>query len=350
MPYCPGVAAPQRGAIAAAEEADQRVFDKRRRCFLDSSHFGVLGTGWRQPVRVLLLLALTAAGGAGCSPQRAPGTVEDSLTSGRISVVCAHEVLSLITRERAAFDSLYPGARIMVREGASAQAVRALFAAECDLAVINRDLDPVERGAAIRGGLELEGYRFARDGVALVVHPGNPVENLALDEVRSIFQGSVTRWDALGGSPSAIRPVIQSPESDIMAFFEGKVMIGESMRAPVVYQPSDSGVVAYVAGEPAAIGIVSMAWAERGVSPLRLASLKGLAYRRPDAEAVHRGDYPLSRDMNLFARTRGPALANGFITFITSRDGQAIVRDGGLVPTAVPVRFVRRSPMMGSHK
>jgi phosphate transport system substrate-binding protein len=325
------------------------VFDKRRERFLDSRLFGVPGTGWTKSVQVLVLACL-AAGLAGCSPPRAPESVEDSLTSGRISVVCSPDMMGIVDRERAAFDSLYPGAAIELREGNSTEAVRALFAAECDLAVISRELEPDERGAAIRGGLELEGYRFARDGVALVVHPGNTMENVALDEIRGVFAGTVERWDALGGAGERIQPVIQPPGSDIMTFFEAKVMNEVPMRAPVVYQPSDSGVAAYVAGHPGAIGVVSMAWAERGVKPLRLATLKGLSYWRPDAEAVHRGDYPLARDMNLYVRPNGPALANGLITFITSREGQTIVRDAGLVPTAVPVRFVRRSPLMGSHK
>ena len=326
------------------------MFDKRRDGFLDSLHFGVLGTGRWNSGRMLLVLALSATGVAGCSPKRTPGSVEDSLTSGRISVVSAPEVLSIITRERAVFDSLYPGAAIALARGTSREAVRGLFAGECDLAVITRELEPEERGAAVRGRLELEGYRFAMDGVALVVHPGNPVENVTLADVRAIYGGQLERWSRLGGGEAAIVPVIQPPESDIMAFFQQQVMNGESIRTSVVYETSDSGVVSYVRTHPAAVGFVSMAWADRGARALRLASLKGLAYRRPDAEAVYRGDYPLTRTMSLYVRPRGPALANGFITFITSHEGQTIVRDGGLVPTAVPVRFVRRSPMRGSHR
>jgi phosphate transport system substrate-binding protein len=308
-----------------------------------------LGIGEPPCVRVLFPLLLAALWICGCSPQRARGTVEDTLTSGRISVVCAPEVQRIVAREAALFDSLYPGAEITVRGGSSRDAVQALFAAQCDLAAITRDLEPEERGAAIRGGLELEGYRFARDGVALVVHRSNAVENVALEDVRGIYQGEVKQWRELGGSSTAIEPVIQAPGSDIGAYFEQRVLNGEPVRASVVYESSDSGVVACVSQRPGAIGFVSMAWADRGVKALRVASLKGMPYRRPDAEAVYRGDYPLSRDMSLFARARGPALANGLITFVTSREGQKLVLDGGLVPTAVPIRFVRRSPMLGSH-
>jgi len=326
------------------------VFDNRRERFLDSVSFGVLGTGWRPPVRPQLLLAFTMVLACDCSSQRPPGTVEDTLTSGRISVVCAPEVLPVIAREVAVFDSLYPAASIVVKSGSSREAVRALFAAECDLAVITRDLEPEERGAAVRGRLELEGYPFAKDGLVIVVHPANPVENIALEDVRGIYQGEIRHWDAVGGTRTAIEPVIQTPGSDVAAFFEQRVMNGEPVEARVVYETSDSGVVAEVSRRPEAIGFVSMAWADRGVKALRVASLKGLSYWRPDPEAVHGGDYPLTRPMNLYVRPRGPALANGLITFITSRDGQVVVHEEGLVPTAIPVRFVRRSPMLGSHR
>jgi len=64
---------------------------------------------------------------------------------------------------------------------------------------------------------------------------------------------------------------------------------------------------------------------------------------------VHDGKYPVTRFYNLYVRTGGPALANGFITYITSLEGQRLIREAGLVPTSVPVRFVRRSPMLSTH-
>ena len=325
------------------------MFDKRRERSVDSAHFGVRGTGGRQTVRVLLLLALATIWVCGCSPRRVPETAEDSLTSGRITVVCAPEVSSIITREVATFDSLYPAAHVAMRVGSSREAVRALFAAECDLAVITRDLEPDERRAAVGGGLALEGYGFARDGVAIIVHPSNRLENIALEEVRDIYLGVVGRWDSVGGNASAIEPVIQAPDSDLLACFEQRVMNGQPIQARVVYEDSDSGVVAFVSRHPGAIGFVSMAWADRGAKALRIAALKGLAYRGPDAERVYRGEYPLTRAMTLVVRPKGRALANGLVTFITSMEGQKLVHEGGLVPTAVPIRFVRRSAMLGSH-
>ncbi len=286
----------------------------------------------------------------GCSPRSAPHREEDSLTSGRIKIVCAPEAVRLITREREAFEALYPQAHIELQTGSSTEGVRALFAAECDLAVISRELDVEERAAAVRGRLELDGYRFARDAVVAVVHPSSPIENVSLEDLRRIYAGSYTTWSQLGGRAVSIEPVIQPVQSDITAFFAEEVMGGTPMEARVFTEPSDSAVVARVASTPAALGYVSMAWSGRGAKVLHVASMTGLPYLVPDPEAVYKGSYPLTRFFNLYVRSDGARLANGFITFVTSRDGQALVYDSGLVPTSVPVRFVRRSPMASTHR
>ena len=324
------------------------MFDTWRAGFLHSDRSVVSGADraarcWVLPASILAWIL------CGCSPHAAPEREEDSLTSGRISIVCAPEAVRLIRGEVAAFEKLYPQARIELRTGTSRQAVGALFAAECDLAVITRELETEERAAAVRGKLELDGYRFARDAVVAVVNPSNTVENLSLDELRRIYQGNRTQWSELGGRAGAIDPVVQPMESDITQFVIQQVMGGETIRARVLTEPSDSSVVARTRSVPGAVGYVSMAWANHGARPLALASVTGLPYRAPDAEAVYKGEYPLTRFFNLYVRSSGPKLANGFITYVTSREGQALVIDAGLVPTTVPVRFVRRSPMLGAH-
>lgn len=308
------------------------------------------GAGRFPPVRAWCgVLAAIALGG--CSPST-PGSQppEESLTSGRIQIVSAPEAIGLVGRQKAVFTALYPQSGIELRGGDSREAIRALFADEADLAVITRELAPEERSAAVRGGLELEGYRFARDAVVVVVHPDNPVENLALDDVRRIYQGRAKRWADMGGPDLAVVPVIQRVDADITAFFIDRVMGGEAFSAASASAPDDAGVLELVARDRAAIGYVSLGAGLAGVRSLRLASLTGLPYWKPDLEAVYRGDYPLTRYFNYYVRTAGAPLAKGFITFGTSREGQVSVQEAGFVPTTVPVRFVRRSPMMGTHQ
>ncbi len=263
--------------------------------------------------------------------------------------MCPAEVFTLIDREREAFEKLYPQARVTIRKGTSGEAIRALFEAKCDLATLTRELEPEERGAAARGGLEVEGYRFARDALVVTVHPSNPVENIAVDDLRRIYMGETTSWREVGGPDLGIEPVVQPLESDFMEFFMQQVMDQQPIRAPVVVADSDSEVVAEISRRPRSVGFVSVGWADRAPKALRLAGLVGLSYYKPDPEAIYRGEYPLTRFVSLYARQDGARLANGFVTFVTSRQGQEIVYQSGLVPTSVPVRFVRRSPLQGSH-
>jgi phosphate transport system substrate-binding protein len=275
--------------------------------------------------------------------------VEDSLTSGRITIICPREALGLIDHEASAFEALYPQSSIEVRPGTSREAVAGLFAAECDLAVVTRELEPGERSAAARGGLELEGYRFARDAVVTIVHASNPVENITVEELASIYSGRLTNWSELSGPGLVVVPVAQPAGTDVTDFFIQEVMAGEPIRARVFAEDSDSGVTARVKNQRNAVGYVTLAWAERAPKILRIAPTIGLPYWKPDLEAVAKGQYPLTRFFNMYVRTSSRKLANGFITFVTSREGQKLVQEAGLVPTSVPVRFVRRSPMLGTH-
>ncbi len=326
-------------------ELSNPVIDKPQSGFLDSWGFGV-----RNPKsRVFLPLLAVAAGLGGCSPQSKPAPVEDSVTSGRISVVCASEAFDLIARERSTFQNLYPQASLELRNGTSREAIAALFANQADVAVITRELIPEERRAAQQGGLELEGYRFARDAVVMIVHPSNPIENVSLDQVRRIYRGEATAWSEIGGAGGRIEPVYQAGGSDVTAFFTEEALKGDPFTGRAIHVPSDSATTREVSRNPLAIGYVTLAGVRPGTKVLRLASLTGLPYWKPDLEAVYQGQYPLTRFHSLYVRTQGPRVASGFVTFVTSREGQRLVHEAGLVPAAVPVRFVRRSPMLGTH-
>lgn len=266
-----------------------------------------------------------------------------------MKIVCAPEAHHVLVRERDAFQALYPQASIEIEVGTSREAVSALFAATCEVAAITRELAPEERAAAVEGGLELEGFRFARDALVFIVNEANPVQNVAVPQLREIYLGGIGSWSRLGGPDEAIRPVIQPLESDVTAFFAEQVMAGEDIGARVATETSDSAVVARVGRERGALGYVSMAWSGRGTEALQVAPVRGLPYSKPDAQTVYAGTYPLGRSFSLYFRTDGSRLARGFNTFVTSVEGQRIVQQAGLVPTSVPVRFVRRSPMIPSH-
>lgn len=248
-----------------------------------------------------------------------------------------------------AFRKLYPTAGFEIVTGDSREGVAALMSQTVDLVAAARELEPEERDVRVKGGLEIEGYRIGKDAICVVVHPDNPLVSLSLEDLRRIYLGEVTRWEEVRSAGGAIVPVIPSPTGDLMESFVQKVMGGQPLFAPAMRAGTDSAVTGVVRANRAAIGFTSGVHATGGVKVLRLSSLTGLPDWKPDAERVYEGDYPLSRVLNLYVRSNGHKLANGLVTFVSSRDGQQLLHEAGFVPTAVPVRFVRRSPMLGTH-
>jgi len=226
----------------------------------------------------------------------------------------------------------------------------ALLGGRADLAAAGRELESEERNMARQAGIELEGHRVAQDAICLVVPEASPLHNLTVGEVRKIWRGEARRWSAFGGPDAAIVPVLPPLASDLARAFAQRVMEDSTMKAPSEVEASDCAVAARVAGTPGAIGVVALALAGApGVRALAISPLEGLGYVEPDMETVHGGTYPLTLYFNLFIRTHGPRLAGGFVTYVASEPGQQLVLSSGRVPTAVPLRFVHRSPMLGSH-
>ncbi len=323
----------------------------RPRDFLLFKHFVNRSAGCLSlfPVSLLLVLALGVLPGCGAKPPAGTRKVEDSQTSGSIQVVVVPELRAMLEREVEAFTKMYPDARFSVREGSSREAVSDLLSQRADLAVVARELEPEERTVPVEGGMEIEGYRFARDGICIVVHPSNPLSAISVEDLHRIYSDQLHDWSELHVRGGAIEPVVQAPSGDLMMAFCQRVLGGASPTAPAFRASSDSAVIERVRRSPGAIGMVSMASSEQGVRRLRVSALRGLPDWNADAEKVYKGEYPLVRNYNMYLRTKGPMLSGGFITFVSTRDGQKLVYEAGAVPTTIPVRFARRSPMLGSH-
>lgn len=320
---------------------------------LNSTHFVVPGPGRSRylPARGIFAPCVVALLVGGCARPDASRPVEDSETSGRISIAAAPDVRELAVAELSAFRAGYPKAKLELREPeSSGQVVSALLAGRADVAVAGRELEQEERDMARRGGIELEGHRIAQDAMCVVVPVANPVQNVTLGELQRIWTGQTRDWAVLGGRDGRILPVLPPLSSDLARAFAQRVMAGETMRAPTLVEASDSAVAARVLATPGAIGVVPLALARaNGLKALRVAPLEGAPYVDPDMESVHDGSYPLDRFINLFIRTHGQRLAGGFVTFVASDPGQQLVLASGRLPTAVPLRFVRRSPLLSTH-
>jgi phosphate transport system substrate-binding protein len=159
----------------------------------------------------------------------------------------------------------------------------------------------------------------ARDGIALIVHPTNPITGLTLIQVHDLFSGRAIDWEGLGGSPGLVQVVSREDGSGTRAAFESKVMGEDQVTLTALVMPNSQAVVDYMASDRHAIGYVSMGYLNGEVQVL---SVEGLL---PTPEKASRGEYHLTRELIILSPSDVPPEAQTFLDFVLSPAGQAIV-------------------------
>jgi len=277
---------------------------------------------------------------AGCHAPRG-GEPAGRLTVGHMRLVAAESARTLARKESDAFLGLYREARISLQARNTRGAVAALFADSADAIIIPREVSAEEDSVARANRLGLQGFRLAVDGVAVIVHPSNPVNQVALDQLREVYLGQLRDWARLGGTGGPIRALWQDPNSGSYELLVEKVLAGVPPVSARAWLSSDSAMVAEVARRPDALGFVSREAVRPGVKVLKVSEARGFPYYAPDQENLWNQKYPLRHFQVMVYRRPAPSVVDGFATFALSNEGQRVALDAGLVPTAVPLRIKR---------
>ncbi len=166
---------------------------------------------------------------------------------------------------------------------------------------------------------------IAWDGIAVIVYPDNPLEELTMLQLRQLFAGWAFRWEDVGapmGTPdteATIHILSREDGSGTRAIFEERVMGEERVTLTALVMPGGDAVVDYVAEHPQAIGYVSMGQVDERVKMLRIEGI------RPTPETVSDGSYHLARPFYLVTRGEPTGPGKRFIDFVLSPAGQTIV-------------------------
>lgn len=206
---------------------------------------------------------------------------------------------------------------INVQGGGSSAGIQAALSESADIGMSSRWLKEDERG--------LETILIAWDGIAIIVHPSNPLSDLSLDQVREIFTGRTESWASLGGSTRPITVVTREEGSGTRGAFEELVMEGEKITPAALRQDSNGAVRVMVAGDPGAIGYISLGIVDERVKPL---SIEGVS---PSQETVSSEAYGLVRPFLFLVKGEPQGLAKEFIEYVLSPSGQEILEQEGLV-------------------
>ncbi|MGQ9585249.1 MAG: phosphate ABC transporter substrate-binding protein [Anaerolineae bacterium] len=266
-------------------------------------------------LRTAILVALGVLLVAGCAPEPA---MPEAPTEAPLRVAASSSARPLISALGEAWLAMGQGIPLDLWETNSALALSRLGAGEADLAATcwkPQEGIPLPPGVA-------DGWHwtpFAYDGIVFIVHPSNPVERLALAQVRDIFAGRVQTWLELGGDAERVVQVSREEGSGTRWDFEALVMQGRRVTPAALVMPGGRAVLEFVGENPGAIGYVALA----EVSPqVKALTLEGVS---PSLEMVRDGRYPLPRLCYLVLPGRPSPLAEQFVRFATSQEGQEAV-------------------------
>lgn len=230
--------------------------------------------------------------------------------------------------------SLKGNIEIEIQAHGSGTAFKGLDAGVAEIGMASRPIKDKERKAlSVLGDLTLPGREnvVGLDGIAVVVHPSNPVQELSIPRLRQIFSGALTDWAELGGVPGPIRVYARDNKSGTYDTFKSLVigkqaaLVASARRYESNDQLSDD-----VAADPAGIGFT-------GLPSIR--SAKALAVADGDNPAilpseltVATEDYPLARRLFVYTPfVDSKPLVRSLTQFIHSREGQRLVAEVGFI-------------------
>ena len=224
---------------------------------------------------------------------------------------------------------------VEIRAHGSGTGMADLLGGRSDLAMSSRPVNAEElaRGAVL-GALDSPSQEavLALDGVAVIVHPRNPLSRLTLEQLRAVFSGSLRDWSQLGHNGGPIRVLARDANSGTFETFRALVLGSTPLRADVQRYESTLELSRAVVADPAAIGFVGLA----GIGEARaLAVADAGEALLPTPFSVAVEDYALSRRLYLYRAEKAPALARAFVEFALSAEGQRIVDATGFVAQQV---------------
>lgn len=253
------------------------------------------------------------------------GTSLSAAENNQIVLQGSTTVLPIAQKAAEAFMQKNPKADISVRGGGSGTGIAALIDGICDIADASRPMKKKEVLKAKERGVNPIPFVIAKDGIAVIVHPSNPVSKLSLSQIKDIYTGKISNWSRLGGRNQKIVVISRDIASGTYETFNELVLKKEKVRADALRQASNLSVANIVSRVKGSIGYVGLGYLSRKLKALSVNGVK------PSTETVVKDTYPISRPLFMYTNGKPKGLVKNFINFVMGRQGQRIVKEVGFV-------------------
>jgi phosphate transport system substrate-binding protein len=231
-----------------------------------------------------------------------------------------------------------PNVQLSVTGGGSGTGIAALINGTVDIANASRSMKQEERETAISNGSEPVEFVIARDAIAVIVNPENPVQHLTLQQISDIYSGVINNWNEVGGEDRPIVRLSRETNSGTHVYFlEEVIRLGEKDNHTFFSQntlllPSSEGIGAEIRQNPNAIGYDGLGYVTDELKVIAVSSSAGEPYIFPSADSVNSGLYPIARDLYMYTNGSPEGAIKEYLDWILSPAAQEIVTELGFVP------------------
>jgi phosphate transport system substrate-binding protein len=247
--------------------------------------------------------------------------------AGNIVIKGSTTVLPIAQKVAEAYMKENPDANISISGGGSGNGIKAIIDGTTDIADSSRFIKDKEVALAVEKNVYPVPFAVAYDCIVPIVHPGNKVANLTLDQLKGIYKGEIKNWKDVGGPDLKIVVVSRDTSSGTYEVWEEKVMKKERVYPGALLQASNGAVAQAVAKNRNAIGYIGLGYVNDAVKPLSADSIEG------SAETTLNGTYPISRPLYMFTNKWPKEDVAKFLNYVTHPNkGQKMVEEIGFVP------------------
>ena len=225
-----------------------------------------------------------------------------------------------------------PGVTVQVTGGGSGTGIAALINGATDICAASRPMkDKEKEQVRTRRAHEVCETAVAVDGLAIFLNESNPLEELALPQLDTVYRGKLTDWKDLGGTPGHIVCYGRENSSGTYIYFKEHVLNNQDFAADVQSLPGTAAVINAVLKDKQAIGYGGIGYA-KGVKAIRVAAKPGENGCTPDMEHVLSGAYPISRKLFFYTVSEPAGEVKAFIDWTLSDEGQRVCEQVGYYP------------------
>jgi phosphate transport system substrate-binding protein len=249
-----------------------------------------------------------------------------------ITVKGSDTMVILSQRWAELYMSKHPGVNIQVTGGGSGVGISALINGTTDICNASRPMKKTEKEKLKQRfntlGVEI---KTAKDGLSIYLNEMNTVKELSLAQLKDIYTGKITNWKSVGGPDTKIILYGRENSSGTYVYFKDNVLDGEDYSPATQTLPGTAAVVNAVAKDKYGIGYGGEAFA-KGIKLLYVKKDANSPAYAPTEENVKSGNYPISRYLYMYTRSRPAGALKEYIDWILSAEGQSIVTKAGYFP------------------